>query len=57
VELCVPYTYRLKAVNACGNSSTVMLENISLTPDLNTTFAEGSLKASKGYYPDIVHLE
>ena len=57
VELCVPYTYRLKAVNACGNSSTVMLENIGLTPDLSNTFSAGSFKASKGYYPDIVHLE
>lgn len=57
VELCVPYTYRLKAVNACGNSSTVMVENIGLTPDLSNTFTQGSLKASKGYYPDIVHLE
>jgi len=57
VELCVPYTYRLKAVNSCGNSSTVMVENIGLTPDLSTTFWDGSFKASKGYYPDIVHLE
>jgi hypothetical protein len=57
VELCVPYTYKLKAVNSCGNSSTVMLENIGLTPDLSNTFWEGSFKASKGYYPDIVHLE
>ena len=57
VELCVPYTYKLKAVNACGNSSTVMLENIGLTPDLSNTFLAGSFKASKGYYPDIVHLE
>ena len=57
IELCVPYTYKLKAVNACGNSSTVMLENIGLTPDLSNTFWAGSFKASKGYYPDIVHLE
>lgn len=57
VELCVPYTYKLKAVNACGNSSTAMLENIGLTPDLSNTFWAGSFKASKGYYPDIVHLE
>ena len=57
LELCVPYVYRLKAVGNCGNSAEVATSEIGLTPDLSSTFSEGSFKASKGYYPDIVHLE
>jgi hypothetical protein len=57
LELCVPYIYRLKAVGDCGNSDEVATSEIGLTPDLSNTFSEGSFKASKGYYPDIVHLE
>lgn len=57
-QLCIPYTYEIKAVNSCGNSNTITTGNVILTPDLSKTFlAEGSFKASKGFFPDVVHLE
>lgn len=56
-QLCVPYEYEIKAVNACGSSNVVSSGTVTLTPDLAGTFPAGSFKASKGFYPDIVHLE
>ncbi len=56
-ELCVPYIYKLIAVGDCGNSTKIESAEIALSPDLGNTFQAGALKASKGYYADIVHLE
>ncbi len=57
VELCVAYVYKILAEGDCGNSSEVSTAQIQLAPDLSNTFWDGALKASKGYYADIVHLE
>lgn len=56
-EFCTPYTYTVHAVNNCGISSKIISEEVVLTPDLSDTFWAGAFIASKGFYPDIVHLE
>ena len=56
-QYCIRYKYELKAVNNCGNSNVQTIKNVFLKPDLSTTFWDGSFKASKGFYPDVVHLE
>ena len=56
-QLCLPYKYEVKAVNNCGNSVVISTDNIILSPNLSNTFPVNSFGASKGYFPDIVHLE
>ncbi len=56
-ELCTPYTYEVKAINNCGTSQKTISDEVVLTPDLSNTFWTGAVNASKGYYPDIVHLK
>ncbi|HPT31209.1 MAG TPA: hypothetical protein PLW67_05180, partial [Prolixibacteraceae bacterium] len=56
-QLCIPYKYELTAISSCGNSAMASINNVTLTPSLNNTFPAGSFKASKGFYPDIIHLE
>jgi hypothetical protein len=56
-QMCTPYKYEINAVSSCGNSGTAIISNVTLTPNLSNTFPTGSFKASKGFYPDIIHLE
>ena len=56
-EMCVPYTYELLAGNDCGNSGSVISNEVVMGVDLSATFWDGGLNASKGYYSDVVHLE
>ena len=56
-QLCIPYEYEIEAVNNCGTSTAASTGSVILSPDLSTTFTASSFKTSKGFYPDIVHLE
>ncbi len=56
-QLCIPYEYKIRAVNGCGTSNSLATGNVILTPDLSNTFTASSFKSSKGFFPDIVHLE
>ncbi len=60
VQECTRYTYVVKAKSECfDGDDAIGTSSISATisPDLSTTFAPGSLSASKGIYPDRVQLE
>lgn len=58
VTPCQTYEYRLWSVNQCVPTGVVSpsVSRIRIAPDLSETFADNSIKASNGFYPDRVEL-
>lgn len=57
-ELCVAYQYEIKVTSECFEEgiTSERVESV-LAPNLDSTFPDDGLKASKGYFPDKVLLE
>ncbi len=57
IDACQTYSYRIKAINDCGDSGESPFTTARLDPDLSNSFSGGHFDGSKGYFTNRVQLD